>query len=139
MIVLDTNVVSEFMRATPSATVVRWIGARSAADHYTTCITQAEILYGIQLLPAGKRRNLLLQAAEAMFAEDFAGRVLGFGVEAAPAYARIAAHRRRIGRPISHFDAQIAAIAEVSGASIATRNVDDFAEIGLTVLNPWNG
>jgi predicted nucleic acid-binding protein len=137
MIVLDTNVVSEFMKATPDAAVVRWIGARSAADHYTTSITQAEILYGIQLLPAGKRRNLLRQAAEGMFAEDFAGRVLGFGIVAAPAYARIASEGRRLGRPISHFDAQIAAIAEVSGASIATRNVDDFAGLGLTILNPW--
>ena len=90
-------------------------------------------------MPAGKRRNLLQQAAEAMFAEDFAGRVLGFGTEAATAYAQIAAERMRIGRPISHFDAQIAAIAQVSGASIATRNASDFAELGLDVLNPWNG
>jgi len=139
MIVLDTNVVSEFMKATPDAKVVRWTGTRSAADHYTTSITQAEILHGIQLLPAGKRRNLLQQAAEAMFAEDFTGRLLGFGTEAASAYARIASERKRIRRPISHFDAQIAAIAVVSGASIATRNVGDFAELGLTILNPWEG
>jgi predicted nucleic acid-binding protein len=139
MIVLDTNVVSEFMKVTPDAKVVRWTGTRSATDHYTTSITQAEILYGIQLLPAGKRRSLLQQVAEAMFTEDFAGRVLGFGTEAATAYAQIAGERKRIGRPISHFDAQIAAIAQVSGASIATRNVGDFVELGLTILNPWKG
>jgi predicted nucleic acid-binding protein len=139
MILLDTNVISELMRAAPNEAVVRWIGARPAPSHYTTSITLAEILHGILLLPAGKRRNQLRQAAETMFAEDFSGRVLGFGSEAAPIYAQIAVERRRIGRPISQFDAQIAAIARVSGASIATRNVDDFTDLGLTVLNPWDG
>lgn len=139
MIVLDTNVLSELMKAAPDEGVVRWLGARPASAHYTTSITQAEILHGIQLMPAGKRRTLLMHAADAVFREDFAGRVLAFGREAAPSYARIAAERRRLGRPISQFDAQIAAIAHVSGASVATRNVDDFADVGLKILNPWGG
>ena len=72
-----------------------------------------------------------------MFEEEFAGRVLAFGSDAAAAYAHIAADRRRAGRPISHFDAQIAAIALANGASVATRNVDDFADCGVEVLDPW--
>ncbi len=72
-----------------------------------------------------------------MFDEDFGGRVLPFGSEAARVYAQIAAQRRRSGRPISHFDAQIAAIARSARAPIATRNVRDFDGCGIKVLNPW--
>jgi hypothetical protein len=72
-----------------------------------------------------------------MFAEDFGGRILGFGPEAAPRYARIASDQSRASRPISHFDAQIAAIADVTGATVATRNVADFDGCGLRVVNPW--
>jgi predicted nucleic acid-binding protein len=139
MILLDTNVLSELMRPEPTDLVVRWISERPAGSLYTTSITQAEILHGILLLPAGRRRVRLQAAAEAMFAEDFMGRVLGFGPEAALPYARIAAERRRVGRPISHFDAQIAAIARSAGASVATRNLPDFEGCGVPVLNPWSG
>jgi len=81
----------------------------------------------------------LLGVAEAMFAEDFAGRILGFESDAARAFSRIAAHRRALGRPISHADAQIAAIAQVRSAKLATRNLEDFQHCGLHVINPWNG
>jgi len=83
MIVLDTNVLSELMRPEPAAEVVAWVSSQTATSQYTTTITQAEILYGILLLATGKRRTRLLGAAESMFAEDFAGRVLGFGSDAA--------------------------------------------------------
>lgn len=73
-----------------------------------------------------------------MFAGDFAGRVLGFGSEAAALYARIAADRRRAGRPISHFDAQVAAIACANGAKVVTRNIDDFRGCGIELIDPWN-
>ena len=138
MIVLDTNVVSELMKATPAAAVARWFADRPAATLYTTSITHAEILHGILLLPAGKRRGALETAAEAMFDEDFGGRVLPFGGEAARAYARIAVQRRRAGRPISHFDAQIAAIARSVRAQVATRNVNDYEGCGVDLLNPWD-
>ena len=138
MIVLDTNVLSELMKPAPAGSVVRWVAAESATSLYTTSVTQAEILHGILLLPSGRRRNALQAAAEAMFGEDFAGRVLPFGGEAAHAYARIAAERRRAGRPISHFDAQIAAIARSAGAAIATRNVADYEGCGVKVINPWD-
>lgn len=139
MILLDTNVVSELMRPEPTAAVFEWIAAQPASSQYTTSITQSEILLGVLLLPAGKRRARLQAAAQSMFSEDFAGRVLGFGTDAAPAYAEIAAQRRRAGRPISHFDAQIAAIAKTCGAKVATRNTDDFSGCGITVVNPWSG
>lgn len=138
MIVLDTNVVSELMKPAPAAAVARWIADQPATTLYTTSITQAEILHGIMLLPAGKRRSALEAAAEAMFDEDFGGRVLPFGGEAARAYAQIAAQRRRSGRAISNFDAQIAAIARSARAPVATRNVNDYEGCGVRVLNPWD-
>lgn len=137
MILLDTNVVSELMRSSPAEAVVAWTAAQPASSLYTTSITQAEIFHGIMLLPSGKRRRGIEVAAQAMFSEEFEGRILAFGSEAALPYARIAADRRRAGRPISGFDAQIAAIARSVGAVIATRNVGDFADCGVEVVNPW--
>ncbi len=137
MIVLDTNVLSEMMKASPSAGVARWLAAQPATSLYTTAVTQAEILHGVMLLPAGRRRGAIEKAAEAMFDEDFAGRVLPFGSDAARLYARIAADRRRAGRPISHFDAQIAAIARSTGAAVATRDVADYHGCGVEVIDPW--
>lgn len=138
MIILDTNVVSELMRPTPDGAVARWVADQQATTLYTTSITQAEVLHGILLLPAGKRRAALEAAAEAMFEKDFGGRVLPFGGDAARAYAQIAAHRRRSGRPISNFDAQIAAITRTARAAVATRNVGDYDDCGIKVMNPWN-
>lgn len=137
MIILDTNVLSELMRPKPAPPVVGWIGAQAASALYTTSITQAEILHGILLLEPGRRRSALEAAATSMFAEEFAGRILEFGADAAPAYARIASDRRRAGRPISHFDAQIAAIALSTGAAIATRNLSDFGGCGVRLVDPW--
>ncbi|HXW90783.1 MAG TPA: hypothetical protein VEK33_09570 [Terriglobales bacterium] len=102
-------------------------------DHRT------EIFYGIELLPQGKRREGLLEAAEAMFAEDLAGRVFGFESDAARFFAKMAAHRYALGRPISQADAQIAAIAQMRGAKLATRNIGDFTDCGIEVVDPWNG
>ena len=138
MIVLDTNVLSELMKARPAAKVLEWLAAQLVSSVYTTSITQAEILHGLLLLPPGRKRNNLEVAAQAMFEKDFSGRILPFGSDAAPLYARIAADRRKAGRPISHFDAQIAAIVRLSGAALATRNITDFQECGVTVINPWD-
>lgn len=137
MIILDTNVLSEMMEPAPAAQVVDWMARQPAAGLYTTSITQAEILHGLMLLPPGRRRRALQAAATSMFAEDFGGRILGFGTDEAPPYAGIASERRRAGRPISHFDAQIAAIARSTGAVLATRNVTDFDGCGVTLVNPW--
>lgn len=137
MIVLDTNVLSELMRPKPSERVVVWIAGQPLADLSTTAITEAEIFYGIELLAKGKRRDGLLAAAEGIFTEDFAGRVLAFENDAARHFARIVAHRRTLGRPISHADAQIAAIARAHGAKLATGNGPDFANCDITVIDPW--
>lgn len=137
MIILDTNVLSELMKPSPAERVATWLAAQPAMSLYTTSITQAEILHGLLLLPPGRRRTAIEAAAESMFEEDFGGRILGFGSDAALPYALIASERRRAGRPISHFDAQIAAIAYSARAAIATRNVPDFDGTGVKVVNPW--
>lgn len=139
MIILDTNVLSELMRPTPAVQVSEWVAKTPPTQLFTTSITEAEILLGIELLPQGKRRQGLLRAAEDMFNEDLEGRVLGFESEAARPFAQIAAHRRSLGKPISHADAQIAAIARLRGAQVATRNVADFSDCGIDLVNPWDG
>ncbi len=138
-IVLHTNVLSELMKPLPFERVVRWVSSRPLSDLHITSITEAEVLHGIKLLPPGRRREAIQSAAEAMFESDFAGRILPFDSLAARAYATIAAKRRAVGRPISQFDAQIAAIAMASRASVATRNINDFEGCGIKVVNPWNG
>lgn len=137
MIVLDTNVLSELMKSQPDKSVVLWIGEYKATSLFITTSTQAEILYGLEILPAGKRRTALKKAAKAMFELDFAGRILPFDVKAAQLFATIAAERIKIGRPISQIDAQIAAITRSHNATLATRNVDDFEECGIEIVNPW--
>lgn len=137
MIILDTNVLSEVMKPAPSPQVVHWFGQYPALRLFTTAITQAEILYGLELLPKGKRRSALQSAVTAMFAEEFAGRVLAFDSDAALVFPQIACARRALGRPVTQFDTQIAAIAYARGAAVATRNTDDFDGCGITVLNPW--
>jgi toxin FitB len=137
MIVLDTNVISEMVKVSADPRVVEWLVQLPSSSVFTTTITQAEILTGLRILPDGKRRRDLEAAIEPIFTEDFAGRVLPFDGEAAEAYAEIVATRRQSGRPISQFDAQIGAIALSRGAAVATRNVDDFAGIGVSIVNPW--
>jgi len=137
MIVLDTNVLSELMRKSPNERVVQWMDTQPDTSLFTTTVTQAEILYGVSLLPTGKKKQALAAAVDAMFEEDFKGRVLPFDGPAAAAYARICADRVRLGRPISQFDAQIAAIARSRGAGLATRNTPDFDECGIHVIDPW--
>lgn len=138
MIILDTNVLYELLAPSPAPGVLAWLAAQPAPAVFTTAVTEAEILYGLALLPEGRRRQALEAAVKPIFAEDLAGRVLAFDPDAAKSYAAIAAHRRAIGRPISQFDAQIAAIAASRGASVATRNVADFAETGVDIVNPWD-
>jgi predicted nucleic acid-binding protein len=114
------------------------VGAQPASSLFITSVTQAEILYGIALMPAGRRRTAVNAGAVGMFGSDFEGRILAFGSEAAQVHAEIVAARRRAGRPMSHFDAQIAAVARCAGAAIATRNVADFERCGVKIVDPWN-
>jgi predicted nucleic acid-binding protein len=137
VIVLDTNVISEMMRSTPDERVAAWFALQPASGLFTTALTQAEILYGLALLPAGRRRDELFAVALPIFEVDMAGRILPFDSGAASHYPGIAAGRRQSGRPISQVDAQIASITQSRGARLATRNVSDFSDCGIEMINPW--
>ena len=138
MPLLDTNVLSETMRTSPTAAVLAWLDAQGLDQVWICAISRAEIALGIALLPEGSRKEGLQLAAHAMFAEEFGGRSLAFDDRAADCYAEIVMQRRRQGRPISVEDAQIAAIAVVHGLPIATRNTADFVGIDkLDVIDPW--
>lgn len=139
MFILDTNVVSELMKAEPFPAVFAWASGHPPADLFTTTITMAEVLYGIERLPQGKRREQLLREAESTFVEDFAGRILPFDESSARMFAIVATQRRADGRPINEPDAQIAAIARANHATLATRNTGDFEECGVRLVNPWEG
>ena len=137
MIVLDTNIVSELMKAAPDQAVLNWFAAQRAVDLFTTSICKAEILYGVAALPDGRRRVALAAAADEVFAGELADRVLPFDAAAAVHYAEIVTRRNSAGRPIGSMDAQIASIALVFGADVATRDIGDFTGCGVKVINPW--
>ncbi len=139
MIVLDTNVLSEALKPAPEQAVLRWLAEQNPQMVFTTAITQAEILYGVELLPTGKRRSRLHAAIERLFVDEFPERVLPFDSNSALVYPKIVATRARMGRPISQFDALIAAVCQSRNATLATRNANDFEDCGFTIVNPWNG
>ena len=136
MVILDTNVISEAMKPQPDPRVASWMARQNAEDLFTTAIAQAEILHGVAVLPDGKRKQDLASAARQIFGL-FADKIFPFDSAAAELFAEIVAERRRIGRPIGAFDAQIAAIARSTGMALATRNVADFDGVGVTVFDPW--
>jgi toxin FitB len=136
VIVVDTNVTSELMKPAPSTAVSGWISSQNPTQLYTTSITVAEVLYGIARLPQGHRRTLLETAARGVFSE-FVDHVLPFDAAAAEHYADVVSVRERSGAPIDGFDAQIAAICRVNGATLATRNGRDFRDTGIDVVDPW--
>lgn len=137
MIILDTNVVSELMRPAPSAVVRDWILARGNQELFTSAITLAEVSYGIQRLQDGQRKAALTATALDVFGA-FEDHVLAFDARAAALYGEIVDARDRQGAPIDGFDAQIAAICRVHDAALATRNVKDFQQTGIDVINPWS-
>ncbi len=137
MIVWDTNVVSELMRSEPAEQVVAWADHPTVDEVFITAITAAELLYGVGRLPTGRRRNELTEALDEMLKADFEGRILAFDHVAAAHYADLVLARERAGRPISMVDAEIAAICRSHGAAVATRNVADFADVAVDIVNPW--
>lgn len=139
MIILDTNVISELMRPAPEAHVLRWVGNQAAEDLHVTAVTIAEILYGIELISTSRRRDAVRAGAEKMFEAVFADHILTFEDRAARAFSQIASSRRRQGKPMTEFDAQIAAIARVHAATLATRNPYVFEACGVRLVNPWEG
>lgn len=134
---LDTNVLSELLRSAPEPAVLDWFSAQPAESLFVSAVTQAEMMLGSRLLPAGKRRDALEAGIAAVFHEDFSGRILPFDSAAVADYVTIATTRRTAGRPISQFDAQIAAIARHRKLKLATRNIADFEHCGLTLVDPW--
>ena len=136
MIVADTNVGSELMRVDPSPAVRVWVLAQGHHELRTTAITVAEILYGIERLPSGKRKDTLREAVVDVFSR-FTEDVLPFDAAAATVYPEIVDQRDRQGTPISGYDAQIAAICRANDASLATRNEKDFTGVGVDLINPW--
>ena len=137
MILLDTSVVSELMLPKPDPNVAAWLANQSAAHVFLSVITEAELRYGVAILPAGRRRDRIAAAVESMLQEDFARRILPFDRKSARSYAEISAGRRAAGLPISHADCQVAAIARCRGAAIATKNVGHFEHCGIEIINPW--
>jgi predicted nucleic acid-binding protein len=137
MLMLDTNMLSEIMRSEPEQKVADWIVRQPSDELFTAAVCQAEILAGLAIMPSGRRRAELEEAARSMFADDFAGRVLPFDIEAATAYAEVFAARRKAGRPSGTIDLMLAAIARVRGASVVTHNVADFEGVGVAIVNPW--
>ncbi len=139
MIILDTNVLSEAIKVTPDPVVEKWLLSLPASSMFTTTITQAEMLYGLRILPHERRRDQLSNRINNLFDRAFAGRVLSFDAYAADAYASLAAHLRLSGKSMSQADAMIAGIVISRGAKFATRNMKDFVDSGIEVVDPWVG
>jgi predicted nucleic acid-binding protein len=137
MYLLDTNVLSEVMKSAPSPAVTAWLEACASNDIATAAICHAEILYGIEKLPSGTRRTRLEQAAQALFEETFAGRILPFDERATSAYAELRTTREKAGRPITTEDAMIAAIARTNTLTVVSRDTGGFADCGVALINPW--
>lgn len=137
MIVLDTNVVSELMKATPDTSLRHWVGSVPGAERFMAAVTVAELGYGVERLPSGLRRDLLREAVAAVVREDFADRILPLDEAAAGRYGALKNGRDRDGRPIGIPDALIAAICLHHRATLATRNTRDFDDLGLTLVDPW--
>ena len=139
MVVLDTNVLSELMRPAADRAIAAWFADRATSSLYLTAVSEAELRFGIAIMPSGRRRDGLAEGLERMLRTGFGNRILPFDSRAAHAYAEIAAARRRMGRRIPEADCQIAAIARSHGMAVATRNVGDFSDTGIEVIDPWAG
>lgn len=136
-LLLDTNVVSELIREVPHSAVVDWQAIQPLESLFISTISEAEMRIGAEILPAGRRRQTLTIAIEMFIWDAFQNRVRPFDRQAAREYAEIVATRKRLGRQISPFDGQIAAIARSQGMAIVTRNEKDFEAVGIKIINPW--
>jgi toxin FitB len=137
MILLDTNVISEPMTLMPSPQVMTWIASQVPGELWTCTIVVAEILSGLELMPRGRRQIQLREKAEFMFSTLFPSRVLDFDQKAAGIYGVVLSRRKAAGSPIDEMDALIAAITLAHGATLATRNIADFENCGVKLINPW--
>ena len=137
MILLDTNIVSEVMKTRPAETVVAWLNGQDSEKLHVSSVTIGEITYGLQILPDGRRRSGLRERFERFVALAFDQRVLVYDESAARVYGELMGERKALGLPMSISDGQIAAIARLSHLAVATRNVTDFENCGIDVVNPF--
>ena len=137
MILIDTNVISAIMAPMPPSAVLAWLDQQHSDSLYLSSVTVAEIASGIMILPGGKRRETLKSRFEDFVIRGFAQRVLVFDIEAAIEYGKVMARRRDLGRPLSVPGGQIAAIARHHGIMVATRNLRDFEDCGLDLVDPF--
>jgi predicted nucleic acid-binding protein len=137
MIVLDTNVISEPLNPLPDQAVIRWLDAQDPETLYLTANVLSEVLIGVALLPAGKRKLGMEQDMRALQTRLFGDRFLPFDREAAVAFALLGSRAAAKGYSISMADCQIAAIAAVHGFTVATRDIAPFVAVGVPVMNPW--
>jgi predicted nucleic acid-binding protein len=138
VIVLDTNVLSELVKAVPEQRVLDWLDSLDAREVATTAVTAAELWYGVRRMPDGRRRSALATGIDAVLYEDLQGRIEVFDATAAGRYADIVTSRERQGQPITTADAQIAAICLSRHATLATRNIKDFVSTGVGLIDPWS-
>jgi len=138
VILLDTNVLSALMQASPAAEVVDWLDRQAPEDIWTTTISVFEVRFGLALLTKSRRRQAMESAFQHLLLEDLAGRIAVFDQPAAEAAAVLAARRRQAGRTVEFRDTQIAGIAIARRASIATRNVRHFQDLAELVIDPWS-
>lgn len=137
MILLDTNVISEPLKANAEPKVVAWIDAQVLETLYLSAITLAELRYGIAAMPDGKRKAALHTSLEERVLPMFGSRILPFDAASTDAYATLCVRARALGKGIGSADAYIAAIAATRGFTVATRDTDPFTAAGLPVINPW--
>ncbi len=138
MIILDTNVISEMMKSLPSLKVISWVDKQNANQLFITTITMAEIFYGLYALPLDHRRHLLENAFNKTIIEAFEYRILSFDEAASHSYGQLMANRKKMGKPSSILDGQISAIALTHGFAVATRNINDFSDCGLELIDPFD-
>lgn len=132
---IDTNVLSELRRKTPNASVVKWFSDRPPSSLYLSVLTLGELRKGIESLGASKRRTALLDWLEAELPAFFTGRILAIDAQAADRWGRMVA---AASRPLPAVDSLLAATAAHHHLIMVTRNLKDFAGLGVDVINPWN-
>jgi predicted nucleic acid-binding protein len=137
MIILDTNVVSEFMLPRPDSRVIEWLDRQPALSLWTTSVTIFEVRFGIEAAPAGRRRTALTTAFESWLNQIVQQRILPYDEQAARAAALLAAERKRTGRTGELRDTMIAGIVLASHATLATRNIKHFDDVAKSIVNPW--
>lgn len=137
MFILDTNVISEIFVPQPAPEVLAWMDGNDRSHYWVTAISRAELMLGLWLLPEGARKQRLAGFIHDFFSQVMTNAVLPFGKEDADIFAEVVAQRRAAGRPIGEFDAQIAAIARRTNFQVVTRNIRDFEDCGVNLVNPW--